>query len=74
MILFRNKNTKTWETEGILTSYQKGFPQFQKRRLTVRYTSDKVGKSLSIADEGNGVMFQVPFDAIYHEITKGGEQ
>ena len=74
MILFRNKNTKTWETEGILTSYQKGFPQFQKRRLTVRYTSDKVGKSLSIADEDNGVMFQVPFDAIYHEITKGGEQ
>ena len=74
MILFRNKNTKTWETEGILTSYQKGFPQFQKRRLTGRYTSDKVGKSLSIADEGNGVMFQIPFDAIYHEITKGGEQ
>ena len=74
MILFRNKNTKTWETEGILTSYQKGFPQFQKRRLTVRYTSDKVGKSLSIADEDNGVMFQVPFDAIYHEIMKGGEQ
>lgn len=74
MILFRNKNTKTWETEGILTSFQKGFPQFQKRRLTVRYTSDKVGKSLSIADEGNGVMFQIPFDAIYHEITKGGEK
>lgn len=59
-MIFRNKNTKTFEVDGLIVSYQKGFPQFAKRRFAVRYTSDKVGKSLSIADEGNGVMFQIP--------------
>ena len=73
MIMFRNTRTKTWQTEGILTSFQKGFPQFQKRRLTVRYTSDKAGKSLSISDDNNGVMFQIPFDGILQEIMKEGE-
>ena len=74
MLKFTNKNTKTWETEGILTSFQKGFPQMQRRRLTVRYTSDSCGKSLSIADEDNGVMFQIPFEGIYREIMKEGER
>lgn len=70
-MIFRNKNTKTFEVDGLIVSYQKGFPQFEKRRFAVRYTSDKVGKSLSIADEGNGVMFQIPMDWFLPEITKG---
>lgn len=70
-MIFKNKNTKTWTVEGLIASYHLGFPQFAKRRFVVRYTSDKVGKSLSISDEDLGVMFQVPFDAIIREIQKG---
>jgi hypothetical protein len=70
---FTNKNTKTWNVAGIITSFQNGFPQFMNKKFVVRYTSDKVGKSLSIADEKSGVMFQIPFDAIYREIMGDNE-
>ena len=68
---FTNGNTKTWECKGLITSYHRGFPQFIKRKLTVRYTSDKNGKSLSIGDDLSGVLFQVPFEYILSEIEKG---
>ena len=41
------------------------------QKYTVRYTSDKVGKSLSITDEETGVMFLIPFDAISKDIKEG---
>ena len=41
-----------------------------KTKLVVRYTADEIGKSLSIADEHQGVMFQIPFDKIYEQIKE----
>ena len=34
------------------------------RILTVRFTSDDLGESLSIADEAAGIMFEVPFEEV----------
>lgn len=73
------KRTKEWFVDGFATVYQNGkgkptlLPRIMKKRFCVRYTSDKVGKSLSIADEKSGVMFQVPFDTLYEEIIGGKE-
>lgn len=67
----RNR-TKTWFVNGIVTSFQKGMPRMMKKKFCVRYTSDKIGKSLSIADEVSGVMFQVPFDELYKQIVESG--
>ena len=63
---------KIWEVDGIIwaTNLQGGMcPIFAK--LTVRYTSDAVGKSLSISDDVHGLMLQVPFDEIEEKITGG---
>ena len=71
----KKHNYKEWDVHGIVTSFQQGIiPRFMNKRFVVRYTDDEVGKSLSIADERSGVMFQIPFDAIYKDITKGGEE
>lgn len=67
----RNR-TKTWFVNGIVTSFQKGMPRMMKKKFCVRYTSDKIGKSLSIADEVSGVMFQIPFDELYKQIVESG--
>lgn len=36
----------------------------KKKKLQVRYTEDKHGKTLSIADEDLGLQFTVPFNEI----------
>ncbi len=68
----RDKKMKaTWNIEGIVftTSPQPKTAQgMHQKKFVVRYTSDQIGKSLSIADEKSGVMFQIPFDALYKEI------
>lgn len=62
--------TKVWEVDGFtIVDVCKGF-RFNPTKLTVRYTSDKVGKTLSISDDMGGFMFQVPFDEIFKEICK----
>ena len=68
-----SKRTKMWFVDGIVTSFQKGLPRMMKKRFCVRYTSDKIGKSLSITDEQSGVMFQIPFDKLYTEIIERGD-
>ena len=67
-----SNRTREWFVNGIVTSFQKGMPRMMKKKFCVRYTSDKIGKSLSIADEKSGVMFQIPFDELYKQIV-GGE-
>lgn len=62
--------TKEWKVEGLL--FKTRTMRMRRKEFFVRYTSDEIGKSLSIADEVNGIMFQVPFDEIYKAIT-GGE-
>ena len=65
----------TWKVKGILhiTSPQPlEHRGMHPKNYVVRYTADNLGKSLSMADENNGVMFQIPFDGIYNEIIKGG--
>ena len=68
MLKRKNDRTKTWYVSGIVTSFQKGYPQMMNKKFTVRYTDDELGKSLSIADEKSGVMFHIPFDKIFEEI------
>lgn len=63
---------KTWEVDGIIWATGPSgdtYPIFSQ--LVVRYTSDAVGKSLSISDDVHGLMLQVPFDAIEKELTGG---
>ena len=59
------KMRATWKIKGLVAVATQGMIP---KSFTVRYTSDNIGKSLSIADEANGVMFEIPFDAIYKEI------
>ena len=40
-------------------------------KFAVEYTSDKLGKSLSIGNLDTGDMFQIPFDSLYKIITGG---
>lgn len=66
---------KTWEVDGVIwATDRKGntYPVFTN--LVVRYTSDTVGKSLSISDDVHGLMLQVPFDAIEEELTGGRKE
>lgn len=65
-----SSRTREWFVNGIVTSFQKGMPRMMKKKFCVRYTSDKIGKSLSIADEVSGVMFQIPFDELYKQIVE----
>ncbi len=60
---------KSWNETGFIIT-EKGFIP---TKFVVRYTADKIGKSLSIADEENGVMFQIPMDRISKEISEGKE-
>ena len=58
--------TKVFEVDGLII-VEAGF---LPKKLVVRYSSDQIGKSLSIADDKEGVMFQVPFDEIYEKIKE----
>lgn len=58
------KMRATWKIKGLVGTNL----GMITKDFVVRYTSDNIGKSLSIADEANGVMFQIPFDAVYKEI------
>lgn len=60
---------KSWNETGFIIT-EKGF---SLTKFVVRYTADKIGKSLSIADEENGVMFQIPMDRISKEISEDKE-
>lgn len=61
----------SWDLTGMVTDARdpKGYT-IQPKTLVVRYKSDKIGKSLSIADEDLGILLQIPFDQIYKEITE----
>lgn len=70
----KDKFFKTWSIEGLLVLADHDNPDkasMSPQKYTVRYTSDKVGKSLSITDEETGVMFMIPFDAISKDIKEG---
>ena len=64
---------KQWKVDGLLVSVNQSStsaPVMIRKRLVVRYTSDKIGKSLSISDDDNGIMFEVPVDAIEKDIRE----
>jgi len=58
--------TKTFDVVGIKTTVHPF--SMEPRQMTVRYTADEKGKSLSISD--NSVMLHVPFDAIAEAIKQ----
>jgi len=63
---------KIWEVDGVIWATDRKGDTYQVfTNLVVRYTSDTVGKSLSISDDVHGLMLQVPFDAIEKELTGG---
>lgn len=65
-----SKKTKKWEVNGFsIVDVERGF-KFNPLLLTVRYTSDENGKSLSISDDDGGFMFQIPFSEILEDINK----
>ena len=67
----------TWNIKGLVftTAPQPKTAQgMREKQFVVRYTADNIGKSLSIADEKSGVMFQIPFDGIYAEIMKDAKR
>lgn len=67
----------TWNIKGVLhtTAPQPKTAQgMREKQFLVIYTADSIGKSLSIADEKSGVMFQIPFDGIYAEIMKDAKR
>lgn len=41
--------------------------------LTVNYTADSIGKTLSIGNDYTGIQYTIPFDAVY-EIIKEKEK
>ena len=43
---------------------------FEGHDFYVQYTSDKMGRSLSIANDQTGDMFQIPFNELYKVIAK----
>ena len=65
---------KRWEVDGLLFTQNEGTPTspsiMRNKKFFVQYTSDKTGKSLSIADEANGIMFMIPVDAIEKDIRE----
>lgn len=42
---------------------------FQIAKFQIHYTSDQLGKTLSIGDLDNEIQFSIPFDELYKEIT-----
>ena len=63
----QNKKYKEWHVNGIVCIVGE-MPHFIPKQLVVRFTSDRIGRSLSIADEKEGIMFDIPMDAIIEDL------
>ena len=48
--------------------------KIKNKNLVIRYTSDENGKTLSIANENDNVMYIVPFDQFLGMIIKNDER
>ena len=55
------------DIDGIYHNVKSG--QMEHKKFAVEYTSDKIGKSLSIGNLETGDMFQIPFDYLYKMIN-----
>lgn len=42
--------------------------RFEKKKLTIRFTSDELGESLSISDDKE-IMLQIPFEGVEQIIS-----
>lgn len=63
--------TRSWKVKGLIfTTAPQPKTRMMPKKFVVRYTSDSKGKSLSIADEVSGVMFQIPFEEILNDIKE----
>lgn len=50
------------DIEGIVSNTET--MTLKHTKLFVQYTSDNIGKSLSIGDPETGIMYQIPFDGL----------
>lgn len=70
----KRKVYKQWSVEGIRTTFPSGIlPRQEYKKFCVRYTSDKYGMSLSIADEETGTMFHIPLEPLKEIIKERNE-
>lgn len=68
------KEYKQWLVEGIKTTFPNGkIPRQEYRKFCVRYTSDREGMSLSIADEQDLEMFHIPLEPLKEILKKRNE-
>ena len=58
--------TQLKDIEGLVFS---GFLP-RRTKITARMTKDKVGKSLSLADEKEGIMIEIPLEPIEKELRE----
>lgn len=69
----KEKFYKEWRVEGLIVLRDHDNPdnaEMNPQKFAVRYTSDEIGKSLSISDEETGVLFMIPFDIIDADIKE----
>lgn len=65
-----NKFYKEWPVQGLRIKVSGSGHSMVKRELWVRYAKDAAGESLSIADENEGLMFEIPFDGMLERLKK----
>ena len=65
---------RTIDVRGITWHDRSGFLSAYDKTITVRYTEDEDGRTLSLADEKLGVMLQVPFEPVEGLIAAEGSE
>lgn len=66
--------TTSGEVFGVVSKWEKDdMPSFGPKMVTVAYSDDRIGKTLSFGSEEDGFMISVPYEAIEKIIKKGKE-
>lgn len=60
---------------GIVSKWSKDSktPTFEPKQIQVEYTSDLIGKTLSLGSKEDGILISVPYETIERMIKKGGK-
>lgn len=61
----------TGEIMGIVSRIDEKTPSFEPKKILVHYTSDSIGKTLSLGSEEDKIQISVPYEGIEKIIKKG---
>lgn len=64
-----NKHYKK-DIEGLWMYEESGELHIKSQEFYIQYISDEIGRSLSIANNQTGDMYQIPFNDLYKVIAK----